>query len=203
MQTQSVPEIEDGPSDLDLVQKCRKGDQRAFEVLVQRYRGKVYSMIYNLINNDADAWDLSQEVFIKAWKALPKFEERASFYTWLYRIAHNVCYDAMRKKRIKGVSEFDDAMHNRVAPGAMTAPNAVLEPDMAMQQGELGVKIRQALEQLSEEHRTAICLKEINGLRYHEIAEVMNCSTGTVMSRLFYARKKLQEILKNEYETIR
>ena len=91
-------DAENGPPDDALVVRCQAGDTGAFDELVTRYRGRVYAMIYNMVKSEADAWDLSQEAFIKAWKALPKFEARSSFYTWLYRIAHNVTYDWMRKR---------------------------------------------------------------------------------------------------------
>ena len=88
--------------DLELIKACQGGDSRAFESLVTRHRGKVYAMVQNMIKNEADAWDLSQEVFLKVWKALPKFEARVKFSTWLYRITHNVVYDWLRKRKIDG-----------------------------------------------------------------------------------------------------
>ena len=158
-------------------------------------------MIFNMIRNDADAWDLSQEVFIKAWKALSKFEGRSAFYTWIYRIAHNVTYDWMRKKKIEGAGEFNDEMLNEAEPGALTSPKAFDSPDQNLQRDELRDKITIAINSLSEDHREVILLKEVEGLSYQEIAESIGSSIGTVMSRLYYARKKLQEILKdNDYD---
>ena len=92
--------------DRKLIEACKNGDTQAFEVLVTRHRGKVYAMIQNMIKNEADAWDLSQEVFLKVWKALPKFEARAKFSTWLYRITHNVVYDWLRKRKIESNGEL-------------------------------------------------------------------------------------------------
>jgi RNA polymerase sigma-70 factor (ECF subfamily) len=154
-------------------------------------------MIVNMIRNDADSWDLAQDVFVKAWKALPKFEARSSFYTWLYRITHNVTYDWMRKKKITAGTEFDDQVALHAEPGAHTAPHAHLQPDESVQGDELKARIDAAIQELSADHRQAILLKEIEGLSYQEIADVMECSIGTVMSRLYYARKKLQEKLKD------
>ena len=116
----SNPECE--PTDAELVIRSQNGDTEAFDELVTRYRGKVYAMIVNMIHNDADAWDLAQDAFVKAWKALPRFEARSNFYTWLYRIAHNVTYDWLRKKKVRGDgAEFDDAIQADVEPGAPTA----------------------------------------------------------------------------------
>ena len=96
----------DEDEDIKLVQKAQTGDMHAFDQLVSKHRGKIYAMIRNMVKNDADAWDLSQDAFIKAWRALPKFESRARFSTWLFRISHNVVYDRLRKRRIEGDSEL-------------------------------------------------------------------------------------------------
>lgn len=199
------PSGEDGSEDRQaiavrdqaLVIRCQGGNNNAFDELVTHYRGKVYAMIVNMIRNDADAWDLAQDVFVKAWKALPKFEARSSFYTWLYRITHNVTYDWMRKKKITAGTEFDDQVALDAEPGAHTSPQAIPQPDQSIQGGELKAQIDAAIQELSADHRQAILLKEVEGLSYQEIADVMDCSIGTVMSRLFYARKKLQEKLKD------
>lgn len=198
----AVPEGE--PDDAELVKQCQSGRPEAFEVLVNRYRGRVYAMIVNLTANEADAWDLSQEVFLKAWRALPGFEARAQFFTWLYRIAHNVTYDWMRKRRIAPGTEFDDGSGSQpIAAGAVTVPHGAEAPDEALRNKELGARIREALKELSPEHRAVIRLKEIDGLSYQEIAESVGCSTGTVMSRLFYARKRLQTLLRDVHEAFR
>ena len=191
-------EVPDG----DLVRQAQEGDPQAFETLVNRYRGKVYAMIYNMIHNDADAWDLAQDTFLKAWKALPRFEARSSFYTWLYRITHNVTYDWLRKKKITtGGVEFDDSIRFQgIEAASRTTPNAQDAPDVGMERSELGDQIRGAIEQLSPDHRAVILLKEVEGLRYQEIADSLECSVGTVMSRLFYARKKLQLLLADVYQ---
>ena len=189
------------PLDVDLVKRSQAGDTRAFDVLVTRYRGRIYAMTYNLIQNETEAWDLAQEAFIKAWRALPNFKLDAAFYTWLYRIAHNVTYDWLRKKKIEGDGEFDDERtEHRAAPGSRTAPQGFDAPDRAMKRDELGQRIQNAIARLSPDHRQAIVLREIEGHSYEEIAQMMQCSLGTVMSRLFYARKKLQDMLQDTYE---
>lgn len=188
-------------SDADLVMRAQTGSTDAFETLVNRYRGRIYAMTLNMTGNDADAWDLSQEVFIKAWRSLGRFEARAQFFTWLYRITNNVVIDWSRRRKIQGGVEFDDALGTVPEAGAVTVPRSTPEPDRAMENRELGARIRAALEQLNPEHRAVILLKEVDGLTYQEIAESVNCAVGTVMSRLFNARKRLQEILRDVYET--
>ncbi|HSJ01478.1 MAG: sigma-70 family RNA polymerase sigma factor [Verrucomicrobium sp.] len=187
-------------ADADLVRRAQSGDARAFDSLVTRYRGKVYGMCYHLVQNEQDAWDLAQEAFIKAWRALSSFKGDASFYTWIYRIAHNSTYDWLRKRKIETSGEFNDERQSGVAAGAETVPKGDFRPDEALKNRELGVRIQQAINQLTPDHRTAVLLREVEGLSYEEIAEIMQSSLGTVMSRLFYARKKLQELLKDAYE---
>ena len=191
---------DDEISDHQLIEACQKRDAKAFETLVIRHRGKVYAMVQNMIKNEADAWDLSQEVFLKVWKALPKFEARAKFSTWLYRITHNVVYDWLRKRKIESAGELDDGILNEsnIAAGARTTPTKIARPDDALANSELGKRINIALATLNTEHRETILLREVQGLDYKEIAKVMGCSLGTVMSRLYYARKKLKTLLCDE-----
>ena len=181
--------------DAELVKRCQSGDYSAFDELINLYTGKVYAMIYNMIRNDADSWDLSQDVFIKAWKALPKFEGRSAFFTWLYRIAHNVTYDWTRKKKISSSGEFEDYMIDQADPGGLANPKATDSPDTNLEREEVRNRITRAIDSLSIDHKEVILLKEVEGMSYQEIADSIGCSTGTVMSRLFYARKKLKEIL--------
>jgi len=196
-------ETADSTEDFRLVSLAQKGDMRAYDELVIRHRGRIYAMIRNMVKNDADAWDLSQDVFIKAWKALPRFQARARFSTWLFRISHNVVYDWVRKRKIESSGELNDETFDRdsIDLSARTAPALIEAPDEALSNTELRGKISEALGKLSPEHREVVMLKDVQGLAYKEIAEVMDCTIGTVMSRLFYARKKLQTILKDEYES--
>ncbi len=195
---EAAADPDEGPADAELVALSQKGDTGAFDILVTRYRGKVYAMIVNMIHNDADAWDLAQDAFLKAWKALPRFEARSNFYTWLYRITHNVTYDWMRKKKIQAGTEFDDSIRtDRVEPGSPTAPKQIFQPDENVQKSEVRKRIEEAIEELSPEHRAVILLKEVEGCRYQEIADILEISIGTVMSRIYYARQKLQTLLKD------
>ena len=183
--------------DRELVESAQKGDYSAFDQLVTLHRGKIYAMIYNIVKNDADAWDLTQDAFIKAWKALPKFENRSKFSTWMFRISHNVVYDWKRKKKIESDGELDDNLFStdRIDPRARTAPSVPGSPDQEIEKAELRQQIEAALAKLSDKHREVILLREVQGLDYKEIAEIIECSIGTVMSRLFNARKKLQTLL--------
>ena len=161
-------------------------------------------MIYNMVHNEQDAWDLAQESFVKAWKSIGRFRRHSSFYTWVYRIVMNVTIDWLRKKQIKGVgAEFDDAVQMKeIDPASRTVPKADPLPYERMEHGEIRARIDRAIKQLSPEHRAVILMKEIEDMQYHEIAETLGCSIGTVMSRLFYARKKLQNSLRDLYENI-
>jgi RNA polymerase sigma-70 factor (ECF subfamily) len=203
MYTETTPAQPD-VSELDLVKRCQEGDSEAFDQLVTRYRTRVFGMIYNMVHNEQDAWDLAQDSFVKAWKSIKRFRGQSSFYTWIYRIVMNVTIDWVRKKQVKGTgAEFDDSIQlKEVDPASKTMPKADALPYERMQQGEIRTQIDKAIAQLSPEHRAVILMKEIEDMQYHEIAEALECSIGTVMSRLFYARKKLQSLLKDVYENI-
>jgi len=203
MQTEATPAQADG-SELDLVKRCQDGDPEAFDELVTRYRTRVFGMIYNMVHSEQDAWDLAQDSFVKAWKSIKRFRGQSSFYTWIYRIVMNVTIDWLRKKQIKaGGAEFDDSIQlKEVDPASKTMPKGDAIPSEQLEQREIRAEIDKAIGQLSPEHRAVILMKEIDGMQYHEIAETLGCSIGTVMSRLFYARKKLQNLLRDYYENI-
>jgi RNA polymerase sigma-70 factor (ECF subfamily) len=191
-------------SELDLVARCQAGDTEAFDELVTRYRTRVFGMIYNMVHSEQDAWDLAQDSFLKAWKSIKRFKGRSSFYTWIYRIVMNVTIDWLRKRQVKGGGgEFDDSIQlKEVEPASKTVPKAEALPHEMMERSEIRTRIDTAIAQLSPEQRAVILMKEIEGMQYHEIAEAVGCSIGTVMSRLFYARKKLQTLLRDVYENI-
>ncbi len=141
-----------------------------------------------MVCNENDAWDLAQEGFLKAWRSIHKFEGRSSFYTWLYRLTVNLAIDSLRRKGRRVEVELDDAI-----------PSFLPSPRANYRRTEIRQHINSALAQLTPEHRSVIVLKEIEDLQYHEIAEILGISVGTVMSRLFYGRKKLQSILRPIY----
>jgi RNA polymerase sigma-70 factor (ECF subfamily) len=191
-------------SELELVKRCQAGQTEAFDELVTRYRTRIFAMIYNMVHNEQDAWDLAQESFLKAWKSIKRFRGKSSFYTWIYRIVMNVTIDWLRKKQIKGAgAEFDDSIQlKQIDPASKTVPKADPLPHARMERAEIRARIDEAIRQLSPDHRAVILMKEVEEMQYHEIAETLGCSIGTVMSRLFYARKKLQNSLRDVYENV-
>lgn len=186
-------------SDKDLVARAQGGDKAAYEVLVKRHYQKVYHQAMTILRNETDALDLAQEVFVKAWLALTRFDGKSAFTTWIYRITHNLGIDKIRKNRRYTHVNFDEVIPSEEMDAPVEIP--LVEPARqgeALDRGELRARIDQALAQLSPEHREALVLREFEELDYREIARVQGCSVGTVMSRLFYARKNLKKFLKEE-----
>ena len=193
----------DGPGDMQLVARCQEGDTAAFNELITRYRQRCFALIFQMVRNEEDAWDLAQDGFVRAWRSLATFRGQSSFFTWLYRVMTNVSLDWLRKKRIEAGQEFDDTIGlTHIAPGAATAPKAVLEPADRLADAEIRLRIDAAIGKLSGEHRAVIVMRELEGMEYQEIADSLGCSIGTVMSRLFYARRKLQSLLRDVYEQL-
>ncbi len=186
--------------DLQIVELAQQGDRDAFRELVERYQRKVYSICYGMLKNPDDSLDVSQEVFIKVYRNIEKFNQQSSFYTWLYRITVNMCIDHIRKNKRVKIVEYDDAISREGNGGNdFLLPSKLgLHPDKVYGRKELREKMLEALESLGEKHRTILILREIDGLSYEEIADVLNISKGTVMSRLFHARKYFQEAI-SEY----
>ena len=176
------------------VERAQAGDQEAFRHLVERYQRRVYAVAYGIVRNRDDAWDVAQEAFVKAYRNLTRFQGNSGFYTWLYRITYNLCIDTMRSRSRRSFVEMDSSRMLQAA----VAKEAPLEthPAKSVDRRELGEAIENALNELSEKHRAIIVLREIEGLSYEEIADVLKVSKGTVMSRLFHARRKLQDLLK-------
>jgi RNA polymerase sigma-70 factor (ECF subfamily) len=176
-----------------LVERVRGGDVAAFEPLVEKYRQRVYRLAYNVLRDKEDAWDVAQEAFIKAYKALPTFRGQAAFYTWLFRIVMNVAHDKARQRgaagRAFGTERVTEDEWER------TMPDPGEEPDTAAVRAEQRRRISAALETLPEHHRAIIMLSDLEGLSYREIADVLNIPMGTVMSRLHNARKRLRAAL--------
>ncbi|MBA2662016.1 MAG: sigma-70 family RNA polymerase sigma factor [Bradymonadaceae bacterium] len=186
-------------NDLQLVERAQKGDRDAFKELVEKYQRKVYSICFGMLKNPDDSMDVSQEVFIKVYRYLEKFNQQSSFYTWLYRITVNMCIDHIRKNSRMRSVDYDDsiARQDDVEGDENILPSTLgINPDKVYGRKELRKKMLEALETLSEKHRTILILREVEGLSYEEIADVLNISKGTVMSRLFHARRYFQEALK-------
>jgi len=174
-------------SDLQLVRWAQTNHMDAFDELVRRYRNDVFGLAFHYIRNREEAWDMSQEVFIKAYKAIGRFRGDSAFKTWLLRITANRCKDFFKKRKLATVAMENTIVEQTVSGG--------VTPEEKLSSSELGKAIETALESLSEKHRSAFVLREFEGMSYDNMAEVLGCSTGTVMSRLHHARKKLQQSL--------
>jgi len=180
-----------------LAEKAKAGDETAFGELVKMYHHQIHALAFRYVNHAEDARELAQMVWIKAWTKLGSFQGKSRFFTWLYRIAVFVCIDYLRKRKRQGeVAFLDDMEPNRVI-GSEPPPSVQSRPDRLAQKGEIQERFNEALESLSPEHRMTLVLREVEGHAYDEIAEIMKCRKGTVMSRLHYARQALQEKMKD------
>lgn len=185
------------PEDKELVARSKSGAKDAYEVLVKRYYQRVYNQAMTILRNEADALDLTQEVFVKAWMNLSKFEGKSAFTTWIYRITHNLGIDHLRKHQRYAKVNFDDMLPSEESDAPVESQLVIEErPAAGMEKAELRAQIDEALARLSPEHREAVMLSTFEEMDYREIARVQGCSVGTVMSRLFYARKNLKKYLK-------
>ncbi len=174
-----------------LVERVQRGDKRAFELLVVKYQRKINRLVSRLVRDAAEVEDVTQEAFIKAYRALAQFRGESAFYTWLYRIAINTAknYLASNNRRAPTTTEND-------AEEAETFDDAdqlrdINTPESLMMSRQVGQAVSKAVDALPEELRTAIQLREIEGMSYEEIAELMNCPIGTVRSRIFRAREAI------------
>ncbi len=186
--------------DAELIRRVLDGDGAAYRPLVERYQNRVHAMVYGMVRNPEDARDIVQNAFVKAYRNLSTFRVESSFYTWVYRIAMNLAIDHVRKNKRRKTTGFDEAIAARDDDGSMLEVHHEDSPQRAMQRKQLQQRIFSALDTLSEEHREIILLREVEGLSYKEIADAMGIPEGTVMSRLFYARKKLQGLLSDTRE---
>lgn len=166
----------------------------AFEELVGRHRDKIYARAYSMMRNEEEAIDLSQEAWVKGWQRLRQFQGESSFGTWMTRIVINLCLDQLRKHK-RQRTESIEAMNEETGGVERHMPVITANPTAGLERHELRQRIDRALGQLSYEHRTVLVLHEFEELEYKEIAKVMGCSIGTVMSRLFYARRKMAALL--------
>jgi len=180
--------------DQALVRAAQSEDMGAFEELVARHRDKIFARAYSMMRNEEDAVDLSQEAWVKAWQRLKQFQRESSFSTWMTRIVINLCLDALRKQK-RQRAESIEMMEEETGGVERQMPVVTVNPTERLERGELRAKIDAALNQLSHEHRTALVLHEFEDMDYKEIARTMGCSIGTVMSRLFYARRKMAALL--------
>ncbi len=186
-------------TDQQLVARVKKGDTRAFDLLVLKYQHRIFALISRYVHDSDEVQDVAQEAFIKAYRALPKFRGESAFYTWLYRIAINTAknYLVSRSRRPPGSDvEVEDAEY--YASGA--ALHEIETPENALFGAELKEVVERAIRELPEDLRTAVTLREFDGLSYEDIADIMNCPVGTVRSRIFRAREAIDSQVREQLD---
>ncbi len=197
--SEEPPEVSSTKGDHDLVQRVQAGDSAAFRALFDKYHRRAFAVAMGVVKNEDDALDAVQEAFVKVHKNIHKFQGSSSFYTWLYRIVMNVSIDHVRRTSRRKSLDFDErALHEEsevAGDGALVPSVTDANPGKAALRRELGGAIQAALQQLPEHHRAVIVLREIEGMSYEEMAEALEVPKGTIMSRLFHARKKMQATL--------
>lgn len=185
-------------ADLELVRRAQKGDVKAFEDLLGRYRRKVFGLAMGMVGNRDDAMDVMQDAFVRVYRHLGSFQGDSSFYTWVYRITMNLCIDHVRKAARMRAAPYEDRLaHDNVDQGdfPILPVRHDVNPGKAARRHEVMEKLARALEDLPPHHRAVIVMREFEGLTYEEMAQVMQVPKGTIMSRLFHARHKLQKAL--------
>ncbi|WP_438480104.1 sigma-70 family RNA polymerase sigma factor [Oleiharenicola lentus] len=189
----SSPERQqEADADLVIVKRVQAGDVAAFDALIKKYRERLFGVVYNLTANREDASDLTQDSFIKAFQAINRFQGNCSFFTWLYRIAVNTTLSHLRKNKMRTFFSLEKINEEGASAQVIEQLTDKNGADRDTYLRELQEKLNEAMQKLSIPHRTVITLFEIDGLSHSEIAEVMDCSEGTVRSRLHYAKQVLQ-----------
>jgi RNA polymerase sigma-70 factor, ECF subfamily len=180
--------------DPTLVRAAQQGDMAAFEELVARHRDRIYARAFSMMRNEEEALDLCQDAWVKGWQRLRQFQGEASFATWMTRIVINLCLDQLRRQKRQRAESIEE-LGEELGGVERQMPVVTVNPTGGLERAELRQRIDRALGQLSYEHRTVLVLHEFEEMEYKEIAKTMGCSIGTVMSRLFYARRKLAALL--------
>jgi len=174
----------------ELVRKCQKGDVAAYEELAAKYYRRVFMVILGMVHHRDDAMEVTQETFYRAFKNIRRFKGGSNFYTWVYRIGVNLAIDFQRRQK-RGVTDLKENMDEVVVDTETLGS----DPFREINDRRLGEKLLGAINELSPDHKAVIVMRAVDGLSYKEIGRIMGCSEGTIMSRLHYARKKLQEKL--------
>ena len=200
LKTTDAPAVPGQVSDRALVQRARDGDLSAYDELVQRYQERIYATIYHMTSNHEDAHDLAQEAFIKGFQALKSFKGDSSFFTWVYRIAVNKTINFLKQRKNRVQMSLNDLDFNAENDPDLVSLISEKTPRREVGLMELQEKLNAAMQKLSEVHRLVVTLHDVQGLSHDEISKIMDCNTGTVRSRLFYARQQLQAYL-SEYLT--
>jgi len=178
-----------------IIERCQNGDVAAFEELIAEYQKKVINSAYAMLGNREDAYDMAQEIFLKVFGNISKFNRQSSFSTWLYRVTRNMCLDEIRRRKrrdsrvVNITGEKDEEIYDLQIADTAKGPEEIAEQDAVVQQ------VRGAINELSEDYKTAMILREIQELDYQQIADVLECSIGTVKSRISRGRKMLREKL--------
>ncbi|MCC7073487.1 MAG: sigma-70 family RNA polymerase sigma factor [Deltaproteobacteria bacterium] len=192
----------DRARDQQLVDAARGGDGRAFRALVEAHQARLFAVAFGMLRDRDDAMDAVQDAFIKAHKKLAEFEGNAAFSTWLYRICVNLCIDRKRADARRRKVDLDDALATHKPEDALYGESEIggrlsgENPLRTLSDKQLGAEIGRAMGELSEDHRAILLLREVEGMSYEEIAEALEIPRGTVMSRLFHARRNLQRLLR-------
>jgi RNA polymerase sigma-70 factor (ECF subfamily) len=172
-------------ADSAFVQDARRGDIRAFRSLVEKSQRRLYALALGIVRSKEDAEDIVQEALVRGWKSLDSFDGRSQFSTWMHRIVVNLCIDHLRRRRLETVSLDEHRC-------------AAVDPRRQLDGSGMSGRIARALDQLSPAHRAVLTLRELEGLSYKEISDTVGCSLGTVMSRLFHARRRMQMLLSDD-----
>jgi RNA polymerase sigma-70 factor, ECF subfamily len=191
----------DDPEEARLLIRAQGGDTVAFDKLITLNRERIYMHTFQIVRNEEDALDLTQETFIRAWRSLSRFDGTATLSSWLHRISTNAAIDLCRRRRVRPYAELESGSM-KIDPASRTTPSSPEAPGASVDHAEISRRVEEAFSALSPEHRAVIVLKELEDLSYEEIAQHLGCSRGTVMSRLFYARKKLQNLLRDLHEEL-
>jgi RNA polymerase sigma-70 factor (ECF subfamily) len=181
-------------NEAQLISRCQQGDQEALKEIFNQYHQKVYRIAYGVVRQREEALDIVQEVFIKLFRSIHQFKGKSRFYTYLYRMTMNTAIDHTRKMKKVSTLSMDEE------EGFQLSDDAERRPDRILAHKELEVKVKWAMDQLSPDQKAVLIFREVEGLSYQEIAEATGSSIGTVMSRLHYGRKKVQELLKDYVE---
>lgn len=187
-------------SDLELVRRVQRGERGAYDLLVLKYQHKVVKLVMRYLRDPADAEDVAQEAFIKAYRALPQFRGDSAFYTWLYRIAINTAKNALAARDRNPVSYELDMQHSDESSSVVNRLRDPETPEGLALTEEIRDTVNHAIEALPEDLRTAIVLRELEGLSYEEIAASMDCPVGTVRSRIFRAREAIDRRLREVFD---
>ena len=181
-------------NEAQLISRCQQGDQEALKEIFNQYHQKLYRIAYGVVRHREEALDIVQEVFIKLFRSIHQFKGKSRFYTYLYRMTMNTAIDHTRKMKKGPPVSMDEE------DGFQLSDDADKRPDRILDHKELEAKVKWSMDQLSPDQKAVLIFREVEGLSYQEIAEATGCSIGTVMSRLHYGRKKVQELLKDYVE---